>query len=205
MPEYITEDSLMNSFTDVQDEIDDTVKKFKQMLEETNQHIDLVETSQIQPPSCHNQPTSHDNQPSTSALPHFPDSLRDQLTHQNTWSSQQPTISNPSKVSTLPMPRLKIKIDHFTGDLMKWNTCHGLFTSMIDKQPLSVAEKITHLQTLTTRKANEAIAAFSCNPDLYQSAMEEFKRQFGRPDIIVSNFLAQLQTQRPPSRHQMVL
>ena len=32
LPEYITEDSLINSFTDVQDEIDDTVKKFKQML-----------------------------------------------------------------------------------------------------------------------------------------------------------------------------
>ena len=31
--------------------------------------------------------------------------------------------------------------------------------------------------------------------------MEELKRQFGRPDIIVSNFVAQLQTQRPPSTH----
>ena len=72
---------------------------------------------------------------------------------------------------------------------------------MIDKQPLSVAEKMTHLQTLTTGKANEATAVFFCNPDLYQFAMEELKRRFGRPDIIVSNFLAQRQTQRPPSTH----
>ena len=57
---------------------------------------------------------------------------------------------------------------------------------------------MTHLQTLTTGKANNAIDRFSCNPDLYQSAMEKLKRRFGRPDII-SNFLAQLQTQRPPS------
>ena len=33
----------------------------------------------------------------------------------------------------------------------------------LDKQPLSVAEKMTHLQTLTTGKAHEAIAGFSCN------------------------------------------
>ena len=46
-----------------------------------NQHLDPVEPSQIQPPSSHKQPTSHDNQPSTSALPQFPDSLGDQLTN----------------------------------------------------------------------------------------------------------------------------
>ena len=33
--------------------------------------------------------------------------------------------------------------------------------------------------------------------------MEELKRLFGRPDIIVSNFVAQLQTQRPPSTHHI--
>ena len=78
LSEYITGDSLINSFTDLQHEIDDTVRKFKQMLKETNQHIDPTE------PSSHNQPTSYDNQPSTSALPQFRDSLGDQLTHQNT-------------------------------------------------------------------------------------------------------------------------
>ena len=36
LPEDITEDFLINSFTDLQDEIDDTVKKFKRMLKETN-------------------------------------------------------------------------------------------------------------------------------------------------------------------------
>ena len=69
--------------------MDDTVKKFKQMLKETNQHTDPVGPSQIQQPSSHNQPTSHDHLPSTSALPHLLDSLGDQLTHQTT-SSQQP-------------------------------------------------------------------------------------------------------------------
>ena len=66
---------------------------------------------------------------------------------------------------------------------MKWNTWHGLFTRMIDTQPLSKAEKMTHLQTLTKGKANEAIAEFSCNHNLYQSAMKEFKQRFGCPDV----------------------
>ena len=159
LPEDVTEDFLINSFTDLQDEIDDTVKKFKQMLKETNQHTDPVEPSQIQQPSSHNQLTSHDNLPPTSALPHLPDSLGNQLTHQNTSSSQQPTVSNPPQISTLPMSQPKIKNDPFTGDPMKWNTWHGLFTTMIDKQPLSVAEKMTHLQTLTTGKAHEAMTS----------------------------------------------
>ena len=201
LAEDITEDFLINSFTDLQDEMDDTVKKFKQMLEETNQRTDPVEPSQIQQPSSHIQPTSHDHLPSTSALPHLLDSLGDQLTHQTLPSSQQPSITDPPQVLTLPLSRPKIKIEPFTGDPMKWNTWHGLFTTMIVKQPLSVAEKTTHLQTLTTGKADEAIAGFSCNPDLYLLAMEELQRRFGRPDIIVSNFLAQLQTQRPPSTH----
>ena len=58
------------------------------------------------------------------------------------------------------MSRPNIKIDPLTRDAMKWNTWHGLSTTMIDKQPLSVAEKRTHLQTLTTGKANEAITGF---------------------------------------------
>ena len=68
------------------------------MLKETNQHTDPVEPSQIQQTSSHNQPTSHDNLPSTSALRHLLDSLGNQLTHQNTSSSQQPTVSNPPQV-----------------------------------------------------------------------------------------------------------
>ena len=74
------------------------------MLKETNQLIVPVEPSQIQQPSSHKQLTTHDNQPSTSALPHLPDSLGDQLTHQNTSSSRQPPISNTPQISTLPCP-----------------------------------------------------------------------------------------------------
>ena len=108
--EDITEVLLVISFTDLQDKIDDRVKKFKQMLNKTNQHIDpeVVEPSQIQPLSSENQPTSHDNLLTTSALPLLPASLGHQLTHQNRSSSQQPTITSPPQVSTLLMSRQKI-------------------------------------------------------------------------------------------------
>ena len=101
--ENFTEDFLIISLTDLQDHIDYTVKKLQQMLKETNQHTDPVERSPIQPSSSQNLPASHNHLPSTSALPYLPDSLGGQLTHQTTSSSQQPTITNPKQVSTLPM------------------------------------------------------------------------------------------------------
>ena len=60
---------------------------------------------------------------------------------------------------------------------MKWNTWHRLVTTMVDKQPLSVAENLTN-------------------------AMKELKRQSGRTDNFTSNILAQLLTRRPPSTSQ---
>ena len=43
LPEDFTEDSLIYRFTDLQDGIDDPIKKFKQMLQEMYEHIDPVE------------------------------------------------------------------------------------------------------------------------------------------------------------------
>ena len=42
---------------------------------------------------------------------------------------------------------------------------------------------MTHLQTLLKGKANEAIAGFTCNHNLYKSAMKELKRRFGCPHV----------------------
>ena len=194
LPEDVTEDFLINCFTDLQDEIDETVKKFKQMLKETNQHTDPVEPSQIQQPCSHNQPTTHDNLPSTSALSHLPDSLENQLTHQNTSSSQQPSFKSAASFNITNVTT-KDKNRSFHRRSHEWNTWHGLFTTMIDKQPLSVAEKMTHLQMMTTGKAHEAIEGFSCNPDLYPSAMEELKRR-------LDTQISLLATSLPNYRHK---
>ena len=47
LPEDITGYFLTNSLTDLQDEIDDTVRKFKKLHYETNQHTDSLESSKI--------------------------------------------------------------------------------------------------------------------------------------------------------------
>ena len=52
----------------------------------------------------------------------------------------------------------KIKLDKYDGDLMKWITWFGLFQATFHSQRISDAEKLTHLQTLTTGNAYQAIA-----------------------------------------------
>ena len=94
MPEDNTKDFLINSFTELQDEIYDTVKILKRLLKETNPHTDPVEPSQKQPP------TSHDKKRSTNALPHLPEALGHQLTQKTSSFPQQSTIPNPPQTTT---------------------------------------------------------------------------------------------------------
>ena len=61
---------------------------------------------------------------------------------------------------------------------------------------------MAHLQTLTTGRANQAIAGSACNASMYTAAQEELKRRFGRPDIIINDFVNQLQNYRPPTLHR---
>ena len=85
---------------------------------------------------------------------------------------------------------------------MKWNLWYGLFTTLIHNKPLSLAEKMTHLQTLTTGLANQAISGFSCNSQMYDAALAELQRRFGRPEIILNKFLHLHQNFRQPSIQQ---
>ena len=69
---------------------------------------------------------------------------------------------------------------------MKWNLWYGLFKTLIHDQSVSLAEKMTHLRTLTIVVANQAsFSAFSCNSQLYDAAISELKRRFRRPEINV--------------------
>ena len=118
--------------------------------------------------------------------------------HQPTSSRAQ--TSSHDNLSHLSRP--KLKIEPYDGDPMKWNLWYGLFTTLIHNQPISLAEKMTHLQTLTTGIANEAISGFSCNSQMYDAALAELQRRFGRPEIIVNKFLHLLQNFRQPSIQQ---
>ena len=82
----------------------------------------------------------------------------------------------------------KVKIEPFDGNPMKWSMWFGLFEATIHNQAISDAEKMTHLQTLTTGKANQAISGYSCNSTMYNAALHELRRRYGRPDIIINDF-----------------
>ena len=82
---------------------------------------------------------------------------------------------------------------------MNWNLWFGLFKTLIYSKPLHDAEKMSHLQTLTVGRANEAIRGFSYNSSMYQAALDELEHRFGRPDIIVNSFIDKLRTFKTPS------
>ena len=81
---------------------------------------------------------------------------------------------------------------------MNWNLWVGLFKTMIDSNPLHDAE-MTHLQTLTVGRANEAIRGFSCNSSMYQAALDELEHRFEQPDIYFNSFFDKLRTVKTPS------
>ena len=78
----------------------------------------------------------------------------------------------------------------------------GLFEATFHNKAISDAEKMTHLQTLTTGKANQAICGYSCNSTMYNAALHELRRQYGRPDIIINDFVNRLQSFKQPSTHR---
>ena len=61
---------------------------------------------------------------------------------------------------------------------------------------------MTHLQTLTTGKAKQAISGYSFNSTMYNAALQELRRRYGRPDIIINDFVNRLQSFKQPSTHR---
>ena len=96
----------------------------------------------------------------------------------------------------------KVKIEPFDGNPMKWSMWFGLFEATIHNQSILDAEKMTHLQTLTTGKANQTISGYSCNRTMYNAALHEQRRRYGRPDIIINDFVNRLQSFKQPSTHR---
>ena len=96
----------------------------------------------------------------------------------------------------------KVKIEPFDGNPMKWSMWFGLFEATIHNQPISDAEKMTHLQTLTTGKSNHAISGYSCNSTMYSAALHELRRRYGRPDIIINDFINRIPSFKQQSTHR---
>ena len=60
---------------------------------------------------------------------------------------------------------------------------------------------MTHLRTLTTGKANQAISGYFCESTMYNDALQELRR-YGRTDIIINDFVNRLQSFNQSSTHR---
>ena len=85
---------------------------------------------------------------------------------------------------------------------MKWSMWFGLFEATIHNRAISDAEKMTHLQTLITGKANQAISGYSRNSTMYNAALNELRRRYGRLEVIINDFVNRLQCFKQPSTHR---
>ena len=129
------------------------------------------------------------------ALP-FPPTNFNPQTHNNTVVY---TAHISSSTTTQTSRLTKIKLDKYDGDPVKLNMWYGLIQATVHSQPMSDAEKLTHLQILTTGSSYQAIAGYSCNSAMYATAHQEFELQFRRPANIVNNYINKLQQLRMPS------
>ena len=217
LPEITTADQLIADFTKIQDEYDDLTEKFSSIV----QHASANRPEE----TCNNRSEVHLQTPTDATIAdtsgqtlavdnHTGPSIQNAPTNHPRLTSadvqlqadtQQPTPSttlDPPHNTLTHLARPKLKIEPYDGDPMKWNLWYGLFKTLIHDQPISLAEKMTHLQTLTIGVANQAISGFSCNSQMYDAAIAELQRRFGRPEIIVNKFLHLLQNFRQPSIHQ---
>ena len=214
LPENATADQLIVDFTKIQDEYDDLTEKFSSLVksatanqpEETCNNrsaVDLQQRADTIIDATSGETLAVDNHIGPSIQNDPPNNTRlSSADVQPQADTQQPTPSttlDPPHNTLSHLARPKLKIEPYDGDPMKWNLWYGLFKTLIHDQPISLAEKMTHLQTLTIGVANQAISGFSCNSQMYDAAITELQRRFGRPEIIVNKFLHLLQNFRQPS------
>ena len=182
-------DSLIEEYTTLEDKRDDVIDTYKR----THQQQQIQASTGTDENSA---AASHinTNQPT--------EDVANNNTEDENSTPDPPAATNSERTTSQLTRPPKIKIQPFDGNPMKWSMWLGLFTSTIHSQPITDAEKMAHLQTLTTGRANQAIAGYACNASMYTAALEELKRRFGRPDIIINDFVNQLQNYRPPTLHR---
>ena len=216
--EQATAEDLINRFTDIQDEHDDFMDEFRQMLQENTaettpqqQNTNATTVQVPQKADSVQQQTILDRDSSQTSIlsnsSHQPGSSIQQTAEDQNFSDSRDThqqvpqtgfeIDRPplqqtehdttkanlsfnivteqqfipaavSQTSSNGQSRAnyslmtrppKVKMEPCDGNPMKWSMCFGLFEATIHNQATSDIEKMTHLQTLLSGKANQAFLA----------------------------------------------
>ena len=91
--------------------------------------------------------------------------------------------------SSLPKSRLKI----FDGNPLEWPEWSSMFIAIVDRRMIPDSEKMSHLRTLLTGKANSAISGMGYSGQFYIAAWNILEKKFGRPHVIIDAQLESLQ------------
>ena len=67
------------------------------------------------------------------------------------------------------------------------------------RSPMSLSEKMIHLQSLITGEAKSSIDGYGCNGSLYVPALNRLVENFGNPNRITNAFLDKLSQFKPPN------
>ena len=101
--------------------------------------------------------------------------------------SQGPNFASNAKDdyyirSSLP----KLKLAEFSGDPLEWPEWSQLFQATVHALNIDDSVKMSHLKTMVTGKAKEAIAGLGYTAEMYNVAWNVLVRNFGKPQMVVN-------------------
>ena len=110
------------------------------------------------------------------------------------------SYQNPISMSTcFQKSVLKLQATKFDGNPLDWMKWFRIFQATIDRSPMSLSEKLIHLQSLLTGEAKHLIDGYGCNGSLYVPALNRLEEHFGNPNRIVNAFLDKLSQFKSPN------
>ena len=89
-----------------------------------------------------------------------------------------------------PLPELKLS--QCNGDPLHWHEWFGRFVSAVDSAYLSDDVKLTHLKTLVTGKAKNALTEFASSGFMHKDALKTLIWKFGQPQTVNNAHLEKL-------------
>ena len=82
------------------------------------------------------------------------------------------SYQNPISMSTcFQKSEPNLQATKFDGNPLDWMKWFSIFPAAIDRSPMSLSEKMIHLQSLLTGEAKSLIDGYGCNGSLYVPAL----------------------------------
>ena len=85
-----------------------------------------------------------------------------------------------------------MKLNNFDRNPLEWTEWSSMFITTVDKRTIPDSEKMSHLKTLLTGKANFAISGIGYSGKFYSAAWSIPEKKFGRSHVIIDPKLESL-------------